>query len=285
MARQTEQRDEELLQKIPSQPPRHSELFPGISYRSFLKARLAKVIMPLLIGGVFLGWLMHEYRPYLYLNMRTAQGTVVEMSPFLDRGTLKKSGRYVFDVPGGKTFSGGFRASVKSSYFFLSVGDTIAIRYAVSDPTFNRAGRRYAISDLMFNHAGRLCIIVIGFVLFGAIAMLVAFVVILWFSTEVFLPLQRYALARKVFKEGIMTRGILLYIQVGPRRSSLPNLLTVEYTTDSGLYVESTIPCERDRELSHLTLGMPLKIIYLPEKPKQCIALESYARWPGMTGT
>ncbi len=261
---------ENQLNSIPSEPPRSAKLLPGLSLRSAISR--GSLLFPLAFVVFF------SMMPLIFAfedpNARLALGHVETVeAKVLDvarDATCKGSCAdvtYAFSPLGGPEYRATRSVCPRSAYFTIRPGETVPVKYLVSDPSFS------AIAGETSTNPGFYA----GFLMFPAFALV--------FFVPLLLPqFRRVVRDRSLFRNGRITRGTVVFVKPSAGWTwpgwpgSSASEVFIQYQLPSGATAEASAQCQSDWLLRHIAPGTTVHIAYLPSRPSRAILLDAYVR-------
>jgi hypothetical protein len=258
---------DEILTRLPSQPPRSPNLLPGLRLGTALNLRNLGLPIAFLALFAFMPLIMFSSDPEMMLSLRsteTAPGRVERTDRGQGCGGSSVRITYSFSTGDGLNFRGQDSVCAKTAYAEASEGQSIPITYVKSEPTVNRIAG-FKPDDGAY--------LVFLFPVFG----LVFFLPLIWPSYS------RLLGDRKLFKHGILARGRVAFVtkeqsswwpgMAAPARAKV----YVQVRLPSGSEHEFQTACTNDWLLSHLPPGADV-LVACDAKNPQAALLQNYLR-------
>jgi|CXWL01.1.fsa_nt_gi hypothetical protein len=259
---------ENIISKIPTQPPRSPALLPGLALTtSFSKTMLLPLAFMAMFTLIPLSMILNESKSQLTnRNSKTADGVVISVA-VAPRTQDDHEIIYAFTPAGGSEHRGSCKCSKGSAYYDLKPGDHVPVKYLPSNPSLNKLG------DMVNDTNGPPVFVFIMFPLFGLlilVPMLGPQISELW-------------KARKIFKVGQIGKGAVFFIKrkaspSWPTYAIPPAEIFVSYQLTSGKEVEGRALCSNDWLLAHLPPGANVNIAFIESKPNEIVLLDAYIR-------
>jgi len=255
-----------LLAHIPAEPPRSAELLPGLRLSRVVSARTLGLPLAFLVFMAFMPLLGLAGDRDAMLALReteTTSGRVESSEP--GRGCQDGSTEisYSFTSSSGVAFRGSESACAKSAYGGVRPGDPIPVVYLKADPTVS------AVAGSRTRKAFYLPFLLLP--LFGLI----------FFAPLVWPRIARYREDRKLFEEGSLARGRVVFVSAG-RDSFWPGWpmatrgeVFVAARLRSGGEREVKAICTNDWLLTHLAPGTEVHVCV---EEGRAVLLENYFR-------
>lgn len=260
---------DDLLSRLPADPPRSLDALPGLRVRAQLSPGLLIPLGFILIFSLFpLAVFFSE--PHLRLQLgetATVEGTVVARD---DCGAQADSGgiRYAFVPPGGVEYHGTAGDCRNAARTALRPGDKVAVKYLVEDPSIN---------DLAERSSGNGPPPLAFFLLFPMFPAS--------FILPILLPPVREAYrSRRIARHGLLAKGTVVYAKSEIRsfwpgsRETSPAKIFIAYRRSNGQTVEARAKCPNTWLLNQLAPGSSVTIAYLPNQPESAVLLDAYIR-------
>ena len=260
---------EKQLSEFPWNPPRRSEALPGLRISAVLpkSAWILPAVFCLFFTIIPLSIILSD--PAIRLSWgssKTTQGIVLSTT---DIAACHRAGKRIifsFAPAQGQTFRGLATVCEDSSYYTLKAGDTVEVRYLVSDPAINE------LSDSVSNQPPVALIFLMP--LFGMVLFL-----------SLYAPQFRELLhARKLIRHGRLTQGTVVFVK---KRTNMmwPGLsgsssyeIFVEFLSPTSGRWEATAWCANDWLVNQLLPGSTVHLVYRDQTPSKVAILEAFLR-------
>lgn len=257
---------EEHIRRIPVEPPRSVDVLPGLRILSAVSARalLFPAVMLLFFGAMPVLMMTSDPQSRLSRGGLTVQGQIVSVKPL---GATARQITYVFTPPGGIQYRGTCRCTQNPAYFDAKPGDPVAIRYLPSNPEVNELQGN---SD---TNAPPLLLFLI-FPVFG----------LLIFAPMVVPQIKQLLQARRIFKNGRIAKGSVLFVKRKPTGLWMPQSgstaaeVFISFSASAGTEIEGRAWCGNDWLLNQLPPGAIVTIASVPERPEELMLIDAHIR-------
>ncbi len=248
------------------EPPRSTDLLPGLRFLSAVswRALLFPAAMLVLVAAMPIFVMTSDPQFRLNRGGLTVQGRIVSVKPL---GASARQIEYVFTPPGSLEYRGTCRCAQDRTYFEAKPGDPVPIRYLPSNPTVNQLQENSDANAPPF-------IFILFFPVLG----------LLIFAPMVVPQIKQLLQARRIFKNGRIAKGSVLFVKRRPAGPWMPQSgstaaeVFISFSVAPGVEREGRAWCGNDWLLNQLPSGAIVRIAFVPERPDELMLVDAYIR-------
>ena len=263
-----------LLSHIPPQPPRDPRILHGLNLkRAWTKGPLL-FLVPFCLMFAFLPLIMMS-DSQIRSERRATKGNLKSASGIVTKAGWQSAGNnaqgfqsylvnYKFQ-DGKVTFNGKSIVYQGSPFANVKAGAKVPVLYAPEDPSLNGIAGEWGTRN------------VFPVELFFLFPLMFLFM----FAPFTVWPLKRLFQARRMFKNGTLTSGRVVWVKrqnqfffATPVGSNFEVFFT--FTTDEGQAVRTSQSVDNDWLVNQLKPDDELTVVYTPRKPQQALFLEAF---------